>query len=254
MAAMFNLTAFARELREAGRYGLICFLIERQAHRSSRLADLSHAAELVALMKRHGALLKRMPQQRRGDDPMTNIQGALFAQALLLYSRATVPGDKGRPQQIDAIKALSPEQQKTHRNLVALRDSAVAHFDTEARQDWHSDCLVLTQHDDGNWTYGSPYVRGTTRGDVSADITSLLEVIIPWVEKANKEALDHLHAELDKTLAGEPALNGILERHTFNPKEFFGADEAADAIGEMILTDAEGEYTMSVSVPRKGPT
>jgi hypothetical protein len=155
VARTFNLTRLATELRGLGKYPDLVARIEQHGHNASRLADLGHAMELVVLMEQPGNQRGPLPAERSGDDSFTNIQGALFAQAIILYARATTSGDKGRSQSLAVSSALTRQQRLIHRDLVALRNKAIAHFDAEERQDWHSDCLVLTKRDDGSWQYGS---------------------------------------------------------------------------------------------------
>lgn len=243
----FDLSAFAAALRHRGTHLHLADRIDAQADMASRVADLDHAAELVQQLTELQLEKKSALRDGRTPSVLANAEGAMLAQAIVLYVRSTGRGDRRRSLSFEIESLLTPEQVDVHRAIRGARNMAIAHFDGEDRQDWHRDCLVITKHSDHSWNYGSPYSRTTYRRRTHSELQMLLGVLLPRLRKDMEGAMDELNAVLQTAIASEPALEAAVEAHPFDPATFYGTSLEADDLAEIIQAGGTGNFVRNAS-------
>jgi len=242
---VFNLAELARRLRAEGKHQRLSAIIESLNQRNSRLADLKHARELLSLLAtvRSEKVVALGPQPP--GSPIADIQGSLLAQAVTLYARAASPGDRGRARGPNVEKFLSEEQRATHRRVLDLRNSAIAHLDGEERQNWHRDGMLLVVREDG-WTYGFSYSRTMYQAGLFGEFVALLDVLIPSIASSAEADNRTLHEALEDAIRADPQVRAILDRCEFDSDSFYGVGSAAGELWQAIHDGAE-ELIQNVS-------
>jgi len=253
MPELYNLSALASALGRGGRHVALVSQIDAQRDTASRMTDLSHAVELVAQLAEVHSTPGRLFQSGVLWDAFSNVQGALFAQALILYGRATERPDPKRPLCFDLEAVVTSDELAAHRRLRTVRDRAIAHVDSEARQDWHTNVLVLLMGDDGTWRFRAPHNRTSYNTATFRDLQTSLETALKAGAAFGHRALLALGAALDAALKEDPRLKAVLENCVFDAQGYFGTSaEATSAIAAM-LRDDEGMVVWNTQVS-KPPT
>lgn len=242
MSRSFNLSAVGLELEKRGDHPEVALAIRDQMHTVSRLADLNHAADLVALLTQLEATKEPLREERYAWDAFANAQAAVLAHAVVLYVRAAAPGDKGRRLNFRVEEILNGAMLEIHAGLKAARDTALAHFDGPDRQDWHADCLVMIKHENGDWHYGSTYSRGGYRSVTHMGLKQVLDELIPWVDQFSNAGMDALNTKLQEAIAADPTLDELIEANPFDDKAFYGASPEGEAAAKVMLDGGTGNH------------
>jgi len=247
MAWRYNLTAFARELRQRGVHVDLAGAIMNQMYMSSRVADLAHAADLLKLLTKMEAAKSQVQRGGPAWSEFADMQGALLAQAIILYVRAATPGDNGRGLPFKIRHGLSVDEMRIHEALCQTRKKAIAHLDGEDEQDWHADSLVMVMREDGTGEYRSTYSRTTYRPEALQDLQVVVHSVRKYVDRISKEAMEALNAKLQDAFRREPTLEALLQTFPFDSRAFFGPSPEAEAATQAILQGGEGDYHWHVN-------
>lgn len=251
MPRSFNLSAVGLELEKRGDHPEIALAIRDQMHTVSRLADLNHAADLVALLTELEETKEHLRRERSAWDAFVNTQAAVFAHAVVLYVRAAAPGDQGRKLNFRVEEILNETMLEVHWALKAARDTALAHFDGPDRQDWHADCLVMIKHENGDWHYGSTYSRGGYRSVTHKGMKLVLSELIPWVDQFSNAGMDALNTRLQESIMVDPSLGQLIEANPFDDKAFYGGSSEGEAATKAMLDGGTGNHVWHSSISKK---
>ncbi|MES2340949.1 MAG: hypothetical protein V4597_04680 [Pseudomonadota bacterium] len=242
------MSTFGRELEKRGDHLEVALAIRDQEHTVSRLADLNHAADLVALLTQLEENKERLREERSAWDDFVNAQAAVLAHAVVLYVRAAAPGDQGRKLNFRVEEVLTGAALRIHASLKAARDTALAHFDGPERQDWHADCLVMIKHENGDWHYGSTFSRGGYRSTTHKDLKLVLDELIPWVDNFSTAGMDALNTRLQQAIADDPSLDHLIEANPFDDKAFYGGSPEGEAATRAMLGGGIGNHVWHSSM------
>jgi len=250
MPRSFNLSTVALELEKRGDHPEVALAIRDQMHTASRLADLNHAADLVALLAQLEENKEHLPEERSAWDAFVNAQAAVLAHAIVLYVRAAAPGDQGRKLNFRVEEILNEATLGIHAALKATRDTALAHFDGPDRQGWHADCLVMIKHENGDWHYGSTYSRGGYRSATHRDLKLVLDELIPWIDKYATASMDALNTRLHQAIAVDSSLDQLIEATPFDDNAFYGGSPEGEAATKAMLGGGTGNHVWHSSASK----
>jgi hypothetical protein len=162
-------------------------------------------------------------------------EAALLATAIQLYIRATVTslkkdGDRGSSQICAELKS-QPAQLADHEALKALRNHAIAHvYEDEILdgQAWNRAAVFLYQHNN-MWWPSSATNRIKFDGASYMVIERQLPVAFQILSERLNAALDKLRRCIEDSKE-DPDLMKILGAAMADPTEFFGSEDAAEAV------------------------
>ncbi len=174
--------------------------------------------------------LKKLPLLSSALDSATllSTQSALFASAVTLYARATATSGSPRERgsiQLETAK-LTDEQQKDHKTLVTLRNSALGHVEsgaTIAGDFWHRDFLFAKAVGPGNWQVACASTSIGFHLEAAEILERQLPVATQMVLARCRERIEDAMEALRQL---EPSSASLL-RYQVDPIAWFGSVETA---------------------------
>lgn len=239
LPAVFNASAFAEELIRRHNTKAVGFAILQLLDAASAHSDLLFARELLATI-----VLDAQGQIEHPSPYSDAVRGALLAQTILLYARATIVSSRRR--RFDILPRLTSQQRAAHAEIEEMRNRAIAHFDRSLK---HGEALWA----DERVVYPSdePFrlIPAIRRLVVREEIVRML---IDQVDAA-LEVLDSIRREKDvaavtalrKLLADDPQQIERLKSYGMDVMEFLGdfktaADMLGPGFGSGKLHSADG--------------
>jgi len=225
-----DLSALAELVLAKGRHKKLGRLIRKALSIASAQKDLVDAGECLRVLN---PLLARSPQPTSFPQDSGVIGGALFAHAVVLYSRATDTSTSERDKWF-GIELLSDEQRPHHRELMQLRNEVVAHFGrSKAGPAGPSvrDVLVLKQAPKGN-RVTQQIAFYEERAHTRAYFTRRLLELVPKVDALARERFDRIGTdiliELNRCAKDDPDFIKLLGGLEFRPENFFQSRTQAE--------------------------
>lgn len=191
-----DLIVLAARLEKKQKYKSLVHKIKLVTSAGSAFQDLTHAQEAMNLLREY----QTAPSPRKADARESTTVGALFAHAVILYSRATTTKTTQRLQWFGESK-LTPGEREWHRQIIRYRDEVVAHFGRgEHLKEGPSvkDVLVMRVPSGPTNQLVVQYVesRAQTRGSLSAKLTLLLTKTIALAQTCFQDRLDSLQPDM----------------------------------------------------------
>ena len=166
-----------------------------------------------------------------GGPSLLNIQSSLLSTAILLYARATSTGgsqgERG-PVQLQPSK-LTPSQREDHKTLVAIRNVALGHVQTNtslAGDSWHRDYLFAKRVQPGTWGIASGSTSIGLHFEALAILRRQLPVALEIIVARSRERIDEAMQALVETRPSEET----MLHHQVDPVVWFGSLETAEAM------------------------
>lgn len=191
-----DLIALAVRLEKKPKYKGLVHKIKLVTSAGSAFQDLRHAQEAMNLLREY----QSAPSPRKADPRESTTVGALFAHAVILYSRATTTRTPHRLQWFGENK-LTPGEREWHRQIIRYRDEVVAHFGRgEHLREGPSvkDVLVMRVPNGPTNQVNVQYVesRAQTRASLSAKLSLLLTKTIALAQACFQDRLDSLQPDM----------------------------------------------------------
>ena len=186
--------------------------------------DLKRVAEMLEACK---ALSTRLRDSaRRGEDASrgeaATVQ-ALFAQAVLLYTRATHSKGAGR-NKLQITNHLDREMRALHDRMTTLRDTYLAHFEDAEGWEEHRAVLALDL-DDAKMALSYPHAAAYIRPEDAATLERLLAAALPIAFEAASKVSNKLNMGINELFESRADFLETLRRTRFDPAGFFDEDE-----------------------------
>lgn len=227
-----DLAALARSLERKREHPELVKKIKQTISVASAHQDLRMAKDaLTELRALTGEGRKGdVPAERRG-----TIGGALFAHAILLYTRAT------ETKPIDRWKwfgrdMLTEGQRHWHKQIMDYRDKVLAHFGHGLAQSGGPEvriALVMREPVRGDSTVEVAFLesRANTRASLSAKLDILLDVTIDLARRGFDTRLGEMHHELHTATQKNELLGSLAQAHPFDRASFLDGAKDIDLIG-----------------------
>jgi hypothetical protein len=245
MVQAFNLIALADRLRPPGKHKRLVDTIDRWAHRHSRLVDIVHAGDLLAHAESIREDLQRLQSSEALFSRLSDIQGAAFSQALVLYVRATESGDQGRRHSLKVSRLFSESQKAFHERIVELRNRVIAHADGNSDLGWLKDSILLIARND-HWEYGYTYSRQIFDSKISFELKNLINFINPTLKLELESDNDQVHETLISAMETDPTIRQELDECTFDSEHFFGRNASSERFAQAIQDGTASEFSANV--------
>lgn len=239
-----DLIALAALLEKKTKYKGLAHKIKLVASAGSAFQDLKHAQEAMHLLHEY----QSAPSPRKAEPRESTSVGALFAHAVILYSRATTTRTPQRLQWFGEAK-LTPGEREWHRQIIRYRDEVVAHYGRgEHLKEGPSvkDVLVMRVPKGPTNQVVVQYIesRAQTRASLSAKLTLLLTKTLALVQACFQERLDNLQPEMFPYMRDDLAFAQLAKRCLFDDAEL-------RAMGWQSPLDLRTGEVRYVSVPGK---
>lgn len=217
----FNLTALAERILLEKRHRPLAGKIQRASDFHSLSTDLAMALEALDAFDR--ILAKDIE-----DFDTDALKSALLNNALILYARATKSQSNVR-KTFDLRSKLTDAQKAIHRELIELRDDAVAHFGSGGsyRGEWQA-TLVVLQIKDGVAKPGVATKRQVFDEGLARRLRQQLEVAHAILRERSLAALDEVSEALNQAMTIDEQLIVLTRQHPLNLDLFMGSAEAAE--------------------------
>lgn len=192
----------------------------------SCVADLRQSESICATLDQLTAVSPSF-----GTPSLLNIQSALLSTAILLYARATsTSGSRAERGSIQLdVSKLTPSQREDHKTLVAIRNGAIGHVQTDtsiAGDFWHRDFLFAKRVQPQAWGVASGSASIGLHFEATAILRRQLPVALGIIAAKSRERIDQAMQALEETHPGE----ATMLRHQVDPVVWFGSLETAQAI------------------------
>lgn len=238
LPSAYDLGPFARLLLKSKHNHSVGRAIEQMVDAYSAHADMVFAHEIMIALNEDARI-----ENETGTPRFTSVErGAMFAQAVIYYARATtVSGSRRRS---DLVGKLSAEEQAMHKAMEDMRHKAFAHFEKSAAYkglDFAIEKPILVIGKNG------PSLRTAIKrmvlnvqlyGDVLHQVEAMLAVISEHIQVRSEKARAALWAALE----AEPELGREINKLPFDAQDFFS--DAAMA-RDFLTTEAsmtQGEF------------
>ncbi len=235
MLELFDLDAFATRFADTPGIAALKPLIRAAISMSSVRNDLKRAREMMDACKSLSGAMQ-ISAGRGGPirrDQAATVQ-ALFAQAVLLYTRATHSSGKGR-NKLQITTHLGEEERAVHNRMTELRDRYFAHFGDASG--WEAHRAVLALDIDGakmalSYPHSSAYIQVTD----AVAFERLLGVAVPIAQTQSDKISLRLNLALNELFNTDPELLERLRCTSFDHASLFQADEVQpylDSVGTL---------------------
>ncbi|WP_340318059.1 hypothetical protein [Rhizorhabdus argentea] len=197
--------------------------------------DLKRAAEMMAACKAVSRSMRGTAQQGtelRRDEAAT-VQ-ALFAQTVLLYTRATHSDGKGR-KKLQITSQLDQEQRALHVRITTLRDRYLAHFGHASGWEEHRAVLALDL-EKAQMALSYPHSSAYIRVADAVDLERMLGLALPIAQAQSAKVSHKLNLAVNGLFDSHPDFVEQLRQARFEPTSFFDADETQpylDSVGRL---------------------
>ena len=231
LPAAFDLGSVITELK--GRPGT-----RKAAQALSDLLDVAsaHGDLLFARELLHTLIIDARGELKHPSPYGMAVRGALLAQAIVLYTRASIV--KSVRKTFDIRSRLSPEQQALHLRIDGWRNEAVAHFDRSARHGealWADETLVFTP--DGGFPIRPALKRLAVRDELVGELLGQVEAVADIYMELMRGKFPVAQEALADVLERFPDVRKLVQEHPFDALSFFSTPEvASDFLGEGKLS------------------
>ena len=162
------------------------------------------------------------------------VRGALLAQAILLYARATIT--RSARKTFNIRSKLNEDQKEVHQLISNYRNEAIAHFDRKSRHDdgfWADERVILVPSIPLEQGPVRPALRRTvTQPKVLQQIITQVDVVLPIYMELIKEKIRISNDKLDNYIRKNNEAAAILLNDRFDPISFFdNLERAEDFLG-----------------------
>jgi len=245
----YDLSAALPILNKLGGQEDLVASIQRALSTASAHQDLSDASDALDFLI---SLTKREDHASLSGSERTIIVGCLFAQAIILYARATETKPIERERWFGRDK-LKGDLRELHVEAMELRNHALAHFGKAAEMadgPLVAEALVMRRVTDG---VGITFY--SARAQNRAHFADRFAALVWHVQSLAYDATQARYADLGTALAAaskrNPAVPALMRRFRFDPNAFCdvpGWFEAFDGKSEPGAFKADG----SISRPNEG--
>ncbi|MBY2930698.1 hypothetical protein FIM10_18625 [Sphingomonadales bacterium 56] len=215
-------------------------LIRSAISMSSVRNDLKRAAEMIAACKALSDAIRAAADAGQGParNEAATLQ-ALFAQAVLLYTRATHSTGAAR-NRLQITNHLSGELRMLHDRATRLRDSYLAHFGDPSGWEEHR-CVLALDIAETRMALSYPHASAYLRPDDARDFERLLTAALPIAYAQSDKVSTRLNAALNQLFETRPAFLELLRASPFVPETFFDPDEIASYLASVGAHETDPE-------------
>lgn len=231
----FDLTGLSERLFSEGRFKSLAGKIRRAQDLASLHTDLTIALESM------DALVASMETPPQDDLNGAVTEFALLCNAVVHYARATKTTSTERGG-FDLRPRFTEEQKLVHKELIDLRDKAIAHFGSGGSYQglWHFEVMILQAAENGVRA-GVTTRRQTRDRKLVLRARAQIEITKNLMSEISTRKIDEVTAELN-TFAPD-GLEAELLPHTINLDDLMLSAE----VGEEIRSSARsGGYKKGV--------
>ena len=225
----FDLMPLIAKLQRKHDTKVVGFALSDLLDVASAHGDLLFARELLhtIVLDAQGAIHHPSPYSMA-------VRGALLAQAILLYARASTT--KSARKTFDIRSRLNAEQKAVHDRIARYRNSAIAHFDRESRHGgalWADERVILVPSIPLEFGPVRPALRRlVVRQELVDEILPQTELALEIYAQLLREKFQTAQAKLDDLLRKQPSLIDTIRDHRFDAITFFSSmEQAADFLG-----------------------
>jgi hypothetical protein len=243
-----DLTSIRGELSKDPAYKELNKRIGRYAAVNSVARDLEDAAHSIAVLSE---------VDKAGGEDRFSLGRPLMTHAVMMYCRGTIEDGSGRFK-VGSTRSYSETQLQTHREIVKLRNKSIAHFGVgEGRYGagWIDERVILQTTDDNqSFFVKTVWSRRNYLAQLALDLMELIPIaqlsVSELIVKAGQELMSLL-----VSLTDDSKLAHILIAAKFDPAEFFGNPDSAEAFwkrAEFAHEIAEQKYLEDGSLMSAG--
>ncbi len=234
MLELFDLDELVDTFPTDPRIAALKPLIRAAISMSSVRNDLKRAGEMMAACKTLSNSIRTAADrgQATGREQAATVQ-ALFAQAVMLYTRATHSRAEGR-NKLQITAHLSAKERPLHDRITQLRDRYLAHFGDAAGWEEHRAVLAL-DIEEARMALSYPHASAYILAAEAIDFERLLEIVLPVAQRQSDAVSRKLNLALNELFDASPDFVERLREVRFDPAHFFCADEIQpylDSVGK----------------------
>lgn len=221
---LFDLEALAEAAAGDERFASLPRAIRQASSMSSVRNDIARAREMLSASKMLQTRLSRAAEAGEKVDrhDAATIQ-ALFANAVLLYTRAAHSKGEGR-NKLQITNFLDPAIRAVHDRITALRDAYLAHFGEPGEWERHHTVLALDV-EKAQMALSYPHESYYVRAEESGELESLLTAAAKIAEQSYGRASERLNLIINRLFENVPDFLARLRAHPFAPETFFDPDQ-----------------------------
>ena len=245
---LFDLNALVTADAADGCLAAVGRAVRQASSMSSVKNDLARAGEMFAACKQLQHRLRGCAEQGVPIDrsDAATVQ-ALFAQAVLLYTRAVHSKGAGR-NKLQITNHLSVPMRAQHDRIVELRDRYFAHFGQPGEWERHAAVLAL-DIEKMQMALSYPHESYYVRADESREFEALLQEVRAIGEAAYARASERLNLLLNELFDEDSHFLDKLRAHPFSPDSFFEAEEIEAYLAALGRLDPDAPTSPRVIVP-----
>ncbi len=227
LASTFNLTALGDRLFSERRLLSLAGKIRRAGDLHSLSTDLVLALKCLDTLEEFFEASDSLgPFQ--SEDAKLATQSALLNNALVLYARATITTSKQRGG-FDLRSRFCEEGRIAHKELVDLRDCAIAHFGSGGSYagEWQAE-LVILQCQGEDTRVGFVTRRQIVDRQLVLRARKQIDLALSLMQQLGKEKFREVTEEINKAVIEDPSFYKEVSRHPLNLDIFLTSGEAGD--------------------------
>ena len=227
-----DLRSVREKLQSIPKFKILCSAIKRHQDICSIEADLRYARndlDLCVEIAQVGDQIKVLEQNVVDARPV----GALFFQALVLYTRATKSQSRHRGM-APIVDLYHNEFKQLHSKITEIRDDIFAHFGPgtdHAGGFWSREAIVLCVNDSGMIRISNPAVRTNYRQWAIQGLSDLIYHAYEICLSLSAEREQILVNQIGLLHNSSEFLDAI-KLSAFDPKKFFTTEVAATEFSE----------------------
>lgn len=218
----YDLDALCASLGGFDRYKAFADQVRRYRDAMSTVNDLRECTEILDVLQGHETA---EDASREADPRRSVVAGALLAQAVIWYVRATKTSSDHRSPVPIAAK-MPPELGALHQRMIDLRDRALAHFGPAwggERPPWVKETAAL-RVDGDQASVLLLYSRTKFQTDIPAQLRSLLDFALPRAWEIATRRANMALAECKRLYDADEAFADLLRSSTLDVRAFFAGD------------------------------
>lgn len=212
-------------------------------------SDLKRATEMMSACKALSSMAQSTPPEGAIDREGAATIQALFAQALVLYCRATHSGSKGR-HKLQITNHLDPELRVLHDRVTDLRDRYLMHFEDSSGWEEHRAVLAV-DIEEGMMALSYPHASAYIRQGDASDFERLLSAACSISNQQQAAMSQRLNEELNSLFERRPDFLDILRTTPFAPETFFDADEIPEYLAGIGRREADPHTDPRIGLMRE---
>jgi hypothetical protein len=245
---LFDLNALTDLVRGQARFRKLAPAIRQASSMSMVKNDLTRAGEMLSACKALQQEALRDTERRREvtRSKAATIQ-ALFAQAVLLYTRATHSSGAGR-NKLQITGFLSPDLRAVHAAITRLRDGYLAHYGEPGAWERHRVVLALDLESE-QMALSYPHESYYVRAEEAEELERLLKAARAIADQAYARASERLNLILNELFEEDPGLLDLLRASPFRPADFFGPEAVEGYLAGIGSLDPDPFTSPQVQVP-----